>query len=368
MGKIKKKEFCPNYAIPPGETLRETLDAMGMSQAELAERTGRPKKTINEIISGKAAITAETALQLERVLGVPASFWTNLERNYQETLARLKEEEKLRFHEEWAKTLPIRELIKAKWLSKEDSIIKQLKSFLNFFGVAGVEEWKEMWLSPQTVYRKSNAFQSNPAAVAAWLRKGEIEAAKLRCDVYNAALFKSSLARIRELTPQPPEVFVQEIMGISSKAGVAVIFVPEIPGSRVFGATRWLTPTKSLIQLSLRGKSDDHLWFTFFHESAHILIHGKKNVFIEADDREGQNLANAEKEKEADKFAQEFLIPVNEYKEFARKNIFSHTSIRKFAGKLGIAPGIVVGRLQHDSIIQYSQFNDLKNRFRFAEA
>jgi Zn-dependent peptidase ImmA (M78 family) len=157
-------------------------------------------------------------------------------------------------------------------------------------------------------------------------------------------------------------------MKICSKAGVAVIFAPEIPGTRVYGATRWLTPAKSLIQLSLRGKSDDHLWFTFFHESAHILIHGKKNVFIEADDREGQNLANAEKEKEADKFAQEFLIPVNEYKEFARKNIFSHTSIREFARKLGIAPGIVVGRLQHDSIIQYSQFNDLKNRFRFAEA
>ena len=54
--------------------------------AELAESTGRPRKTINEIIAGKAEITAETALQLERVLGIPASFWNNLERNYQESL------------------------------------------------------------------------------------------------------------------------------------------------------------------------------------------------------------------------------------------------------------------------------------------
>ena len=366
MGKTKKEEFCPNYAIPPGETLRETLDAMGMTQAELAERMGRPKKTINEIISGKAAITAETALQLERVLGIPASFWTNLERNYQETLARLKEEEKLRLHEGWAKTLPIRELIKAKWLQREDSLIKQLKSFLNFFGVAGVEEWKERWMSPQTVYRKSNAFQTNPAAVAAWLRKGEIEAGKLRCDIYSAGLFKSSLTRIRELTGQSPEDFVPKIRKACSKAGVAVIFVPEIPGTRVYGATRWLTSTKPLIQLSLRGKSDDHLWFTFFHEAAHILIHGKKNVFIEANDSGGQNLANAE--KEADKFAQELLIPATAYKEFLRKKIFSHSSIRTFSMELGIAPGIVVGRLQHEGIIQYSQLNDLKNRFQFAEA
>jgi addiction module HigA family antidote len=84
-----------NYAISPGETLRETLQTKGMTQAELADRTGRPKKTINEIIAGKAAITAETALQFERVLGVPASFWNNLERNYRESIARLKEEERL---------------------------------------------------------------------------------------------------------------------------------------------------------------------------------------------------------------------------------------------------------------------------------
>ncbi len=82
--------FLPDYAVPPGETLFENLDAIGMSQVELAERTGRPKKTINEIIKGKAAITPETALQFERVLGIPAGFWNNLERNYQETLARIK--------------------------------------------------------------------------------------------------------------------------------------------------------------------------------------------------------------------------------------------------------------------------------------
>jgi HTH-type transcriptional regulator / antitoxin HigA len=81
----------PKYAIPPGETLRETLEAIGMTQAELADRMDRPKKTINEIIAGRASITAKTALQLERVLGISASFWNNLERNYQETKTRPKE-------------------------------------------------------------------------------------------------------------------------------------------------------------------------------------------------------------------------------------------------------------------------------------
>ena len=93
MNRNADQSFQPDYAVPPGETLKETLETIGMSQAELAERTGRPKKTINEIIMGKAAITSETALQLERVLGVPASFWNNLERNYQERLARIKRRE-----------------------------------------------------------------------------------------------------------------------------------------------------------------------------------------------------------------------------------------------------------------------------------
>ncbi len=88
---MMKTSCQPNYSIPPGETLRETLETIGMTQVELADRTGRPKKAINEIIEGKAPITVKTALQLERVLGVPASVWNNLERNYQKTKARLKE-------------------------------------------------------------------------------------------------------------------------------------------------------------------------------------------------------------------------------------------------------------------------------------
>jgi addiction module HigA family antidote len=89
-------QFIPDYAIPPGETLLDTIKALGMPQAELAERTGSPKKTINKIIKGKAPITPDTALQLERVLGVSAAaFWNNLEKNYRETLARLAEQERL---------------------------------------------------------------------------------------------------------------------------------------------------------------------------------------------------------------------------------------------------------------------------------
>ena len=367
MIKMKTSSFQPNYAVRPGETLRETLDSLGMTQAELAERTGRPKKTINEVISGKAAITAETALQFERVLGVPASFWNNLERNYQETLARLREEEKLHSQIEWLNNFPIAAITKAGWLPKENSPIKKLKAILNFFGVAGVEEWKEIWTSPQAVYRTSAAFQRNPYAVAAWLRQGEIEAQKNDCKPYNTGSFRSSLNEIRTLTLELPEVFEPKIKKVCSEAGVAIMFVPELPGTHVYGVTRWLNPTKALIQLSLRGKSDDYLWFTFFHEAGHILLHGKRDVFIEAKGEGCTEPVSADKECQADQFAQDFLIPSDKYQTFKKNGQFSLIAIKQFASKLGIAPGIVVGRLQHDRVIQFLKANVLKRRFRFSE-
>lgn len=367
MIKMKSVACQPNYAIPPGDTLRETLETIGMTQAELADRTGRPRKTINEIITGKAAITAETALQLERVLGIRASFWNNLERNYQETKARLKEEEELDSQKEWIEKFPIEVLTKMGWIPSEDSSANMLKSLLNFFGIAGIDKWKTVWQKPEAVYRKSKAYQTNPYSVATWLRKGEIEAARIKTQPYNPRFFKKALKNVRSLTVKPPEVFESRMVKLCAESGVAVVFVPELPGTHVYGVTRWLKATKALAQMSLRGKSDDHLWFTFFHEAGHIVRHGKGEMFIEENDEDYEEVSRREKEEEANEFAQNFLIPKVEYQAFVHRGSFSLAMIRAFAENLGIAPGIVVGRLQHDEVIPFSHGNSLKKRFRFSE-
>jgi hypothetical protein len=301
------------------------------------------------------------------VLGIPASFWSNLERNYQETLARLVDERRLSSKKEWLKKFPIATLMKLGWLPKEESPVKKLKALLNFFGVVGVEEWIGLWQKTQATYRASLAFQRNPYAVAAWLRQGEIEAQRYDCKSYNAASFRTSLNEIRALTLEFPDVFEPKMKKLCSDAGVAVVFIPELPGTHVYGATRWLNSTKALMQLSLRGKSDDHLWFTFFHEAGHILLHGKREVFIEAKDKRSDKATIMKKEAEADQFAQDSLIPSTEYEIFKENGRFSFSAIKKFASKLGVAPGIVVGRLQHDEVIPYSQGNSLKRQFCFSE-
>ena len=362
MGKDIKSKFLPDYAVPPGETLLETLETVGMSQAELADRTGRPKKTINEIIKGKAAITPETALQLERVLGVPASFWNNLERNYQETLARINEQKRLQKHIGWLEKFPMTLLIRNGWIKSYKDKIQQLKEVLNFFGVASPEQWTVRWLDAQVSFRKSAVFTSDPYAVAPWLRVGELIAQKTECRPYAAARFRNALSEIRKLTTQPPEVFQPEIIRLCAECGVAVVFVPELPKIRACGATWWLNPGKAVIQLSLRFKSDDKLWFSFFHEAGHIILHGKKEIFIEGDNK------TSDKEEEADRFASDILISTRKYMQFIQAGRCSKEAIRDFASELGIAPGIVVGRLQHGGKIPFSHCNDLKRRFEWQNA
>ncbi len=359
--------FQPDYAVHPGETLAETLEQLGMSQAELAQRMGRPLQMISEIIQGKKAITAETALQLERATGVPANFWNSSQRNYEATLARLEEERGLAPDSSWLTQFPLKALINLRWLPECESPSEQLRALLNFFGVAGMREWKALWTGPEVAYRKSSAFAANPMAAAAWLRQGERVAQQIRTEPYNQEVFVKALYEIRRLTACDADVFVPRAAELCRTAGVALVFIPELPATRAYGATRWLTPSKAILQLSLRGKTDDFLWFTFFHESAHILKHGKRDVFIEAPDGI-HDQESRRKEHEADTFASDFLIPRHALSEFRQQRRFTTQTIERFAAQLAIAPGIVVGRLQQEGLLPYTHLNVLKTRFCFKDS
>jgi HTH-type transcriptional regulator/antitoxin HigA len=365
MSNVIQNSYTPDYVSPPGETLAEMLEERDMTQAELAERMGRPKKTISEIINGKAAITPETALQLELVLGVPASFWNNRERLYREALARSEEKERLQKKVMWLKQFPVKAMIRCGWIQEYSNKVEQLREVLNFFAVASPERWEDVWRNISVDFRQSPAFETDPGAVTAWLRQGEIEATEINCAVYDANKFKEALQQIRALTVEQPEVFQPEVVRLCADAGVAVVFIPQLPKTRTCGATRWLNPHKALIQLSLRYKTDDHLWFSFFHEAGHILLHGKRDVFLEDHvARDGEQL---DKEKEANKFAADLLIPPSELQRFVQSSPYrSKAGIQKFAAEMGIAPGIVVGRLQHDGFLPVTHCNDLKCRFEWA--
>jgi len=135
-------------------------------------------------------------------------------------------------------------------------------------------------------------------------------------------------------------------------SGVAFVLVPEIKGATVSGAAKWLTANKAMICLNLRGKSNDRFWFTFFHEAGHILNDSKKETFIDVDYKDDP------REQNANRFATNSLIP--DVHAARLSSLKSREKVETFAESIGIAPGIVVGRMQCEGHIPYSHLNYLK--------
>ncbi len=340
------KCFEPNIAIHPGETLRETLEELKMSQAELSQRTGLAKKTINEIIKGKAPITTDTAIKLSAVFGMSSEFWNNLERNYQETISRIKansfldEESKL-----LAKYTCYKELAESGFVEKTSSKREKALSLMNFFGVSSLSLVPEMH---SIAYRKSESERLSRENLAAWLRCGELAGEKVQTADFDREKIVASLGEIRALTTEKPEVFSRKLVDLCASFGVALVYLPYFKNTYVNGSTRWLNQDKALIQISLRLRYLDIFWFSFFHELGHLLKHGKKEQFIEYQHKDHVELK--EKEKEADNFASDLLIPKREYEEYCRLHINpSDSNIISFARKIGVHHSIVAGRLAKDT-------------------
>lgn len=360
---MAQNQYVPSEVSPPGDTLLEVLEERGLTQSELAERTGRPRKTINEIIKGKAAITPETALQLERVLGVPASFWNTREAHYREALAKRDEVERFSTEIEWVAKFPLREMVKHRLIPPCPDKMGYLYALLHFFGVASPAQWQTVWHEAALsglAFRRAKT--NNEYALSVWLRCGQIVAEQAPCAEYSAESFRSSLKEIRKMTSLPPSQFQPRLEELCGQCGVVVAFTRELPGSGASGATFWIMGhSRPVLMLSLRYKTDDHLWFTFFHEAAHILLHGKREMFVE-----GLNSENT-RESEANRAAADFLISPERLRTFlAKPGSISHERIERFAAELEIAPGIVVGRLQHEKILPRTHCNALKRRLDWA--
>lgn len=352
MGSYK---FEPDYAVPPGATLKEILDSKGMSQADLCLRTGLAEKTISQIVNGVAPISYETAEKLELATGVPASFWNAREVAYRQAIAQGDEAERLASFKDWLKEIPVKELVDRGLVPKSKDPVVVVREAFKFFQVSSVESWRKTWTNPAAQYRGRAAHSKYPGFVAAWLRMGELKANEIECDAFDGKQFAEALREARDLTVGSATTWPGALCDLFAPTGVAVVFVKEIPRAGVSGVARWLSKDKALIQVSLKFKSDDQLWFSFFHEAGHILLHGKRKMFVEF----GRHDDTVE-EKEANGFACDLLIPPERAGDLGL--LKTKRSIKAFAKEVGVSPGIVVGRLQFDGLLPPSHCNDLKRK------
>ncbi|MBK8388276.1 MAG: HigA family addiction module antidote protein [Saprospiraceae bacterium] len=348
----KQNRYFPQSRPHPGETLAEKLEEMGMGPKEFALRTGKPEKTIIAILNGVSSITPEMAVQFENVTQIPANFWMNHQRSYDEYLARIKHKATIDEAVPWAKNFPVASMIKKGWLPNTQSIQEKTMEMLSFFAFANHHGWEEYYFKQQLKvnFRISLANTNEPFAISAWLRKGEMQAAELEASEYTEKKFKAALPELKTVMANHSSNFFAQLQSICLEAGVKVVYTPCISKAPINGATRWLNDTP-LIQLSGRYNRNDSFWFTFFHEAGHILLHGKKDIFLEKVEYSDKDLV---KEKEADEFAIKWTLSHEDEAEILNAAPFGPKEIVEFAKLLNTHPAIIVGRLQYQKLIHYS--------------
>ena len=304
----------PQRPIPPGKLLATHLAAREMSQAECARRCGRSPKLISEIISGKAPIQPETALQLGRVLGLRSSVWLGIESDYRLLLAREAEAEHAEGERDWLESFPLKALLELGVIEDRASAAETLDDLLSFFGVGSIAAW-ECWNGSMRIeMRRSPGPAIDRMALAAWLRLGDIAADEIRCDEYDGTAFREAMRVLARPIRRSGAGSMDRATELCQAAGVVLVRVAPLPGAAVIGAARWITPRKAVIQLAGQESDGDRFWFSLFHAAAHLLLHSKKRVFVEQDTAPGEeagtrHATGGDFEAEADAWAANLLLP-----------------------------------------------------------
>jgi plasmid maintenance system antidote protein VapI len=351
--------FQPDWFSKPGDTLLTLMEHRELTSDALARKLGRSTATISGLLSGSVEIDDELADELAKHVGGTASFWRTRQSKYESALARAASAVPQDEGDKWLKQFPHSDISKYGWVSTSTRREDRLKSYLAYFGVNDPREWTERYANPLGIaFRTSPSFKSKAGALSAWLRRGELEASAIHTAKWNPQKLRLQVSEMRSLTKaKAPAYFLPRIKQMCADTGVALVFVRAPAGCRASGATRFLSPNKAMVILSFRYLSDDHFWFTFFHELGHLLLHGTSATFVDGDVK---NVTR--QESEANEFSASVLIPRERKDELLDVKPRTEHVIR-LALSLGVSPGIVVGQLQHNRVIKPSQLNFLKRHF-----
>lgn len=360
MTRSTNSTFAPAWASPPGETLDALIEDNNVDRHDLAMALGQSEDWLTELLNDRVRLTPEIAESLSNAVGGSPWFWLNRDQQYREDLARLRARDSSADIRDWLKSLPVRDMKRLGWINRDASNDELVAECLRFFGVDSVMRWHREYhpIVEKAAFRTSRSYSSNGAAVATWLRKGEIDAANVECAGFDSAKLRSLIPEARSLSRvSEPAKFLPRLKSMMAQAGVAVVVARAPSGCRASGATMFLSDGKALALFSIRYLSDDQFWFTFFHEMAHLVLHEKSDLFIEESEGEPE-----EEENEANEFAADCVIP-RKYREQFEKLPVNYRAIVRFARKVGVSPGLVVGQMQHLGRIGHDKMNGLKRRY-----
>lgn len=341
-------------ATPPGARIKEQLNDIGMSQKEFAARMDMSEKHISKLINGDVQLTPETGVRLEMVLGVPAKFWNNLEAIYREKIVKAEAENAMDADAEMARQFPYSEMAKFGWIPETRDVKKKVVYLRKYFGVVELSLLGNEQIT-RIACRRLAITEKSDLALMAWAQEAKIKARDIQTAPINIKGLIAAIPELRKMTVLKPKEFCPQLKKCLADCGIALVFLPHLKGSFLQGAS-FTDGKKIVVGLTARGKDADKFWFSLFHELAHIVL-----------GHVGQsNGTSDEDEKAADKWSGDTLILLDDFEVFRGKHNYSERDVIRFAKEQGIAPGIVVGRMQMEGMIKYSMLNDLKEKYEIA--
>ncbi len=341
-------------ATPPGATIKEQLEDRGMSQKEFAVRMDMSQKHISKLINGEVQLTPDTSVKLEMVLGVPARFWNNLEAIYREKIVKAKAEDAMDADAALARKLPYGEMVQFGWIEETNDVKERVIRLRKYFEVVGLTLLEKTQIT-RIACRRLAITEKSDLALIAWAQEARIRARDIQTAPINIKKLTSIIPELRHMTAGHPKEFCPKIKKILADCGIALVFLPPLKGSFLQGAS-FMDGNKIVIGMTARGRDADKFWFSLFHELAHVVLGHVGQL----------NGLSDEEEKAADRWSEDTLIRVDDFDLFRKRNDYSEDSVIHFAKEQGIAPGIVVGRMQMERMIKYSMLNHLKEKYDIA--
>jgi plasmid maintenance system antidote protein VapI len=344
----------PRWASPPGDSITPLLTERGLTLEDLADHTELSDPDARRLLAGELTVSPQLADALHRLLGGAPEFWLNRFSQYTESLHWVRADQ-------LAQALPVPQLIEFGWLQHAPDWVTTAQHVLQYFDVADADEWRQRWGSTLTAahYRASASFEQDELAVAAWLRQIELRAAEQPIvHTYDAAAFRSALDRIRALTrDHDPQRFIPRLQALTSAAGVCVVVERAPQGCTLSGAA-FRAAGRPTIGLTARHLNDEHFWFTFFHEAGHVLDGLEETPVLDDLDE----VVTSGDEQQANDFARDLILQGNLPVSLAHR---SARQVLQQASRLGIAPGLLVGQLQHAGVTSPANLNGVKRWYRW---
>ena len=350
-------------AFHPGYYVAEIIEDMGVTQAEFAVRMGTTSKTLSQLVNGQANISNDLAQKLSTMLGTSIEFWLNLQTAFDEKVIEINKAKATDEQTEIVAVIDYSYFVKLANLPSARTVREKIDNLCSYFRIADLRILRQNDFLVNFRTGIATVEDKNIINSRAWLQTALNVAAGIETEPFHADKLKAYIPEIRTMTLQNPEVFLPRLKEIFSECGVAFVLLPYLKNSGINGAVKWINQDRVVLAMNDRRLNADTFWFSLFHEIKHVLQQKTKTVFVSSSKQEMKEM-DEKLEEEADTFAQNTLIPMRDYRQFAPSKYTSDAEIIAFAKKIGIHPGVVAGRLQYDHIIAPNRCSALKQQYK----